>query len=235
MKSMARAGRFAVLSVAAVMMAACAGQKEPARKLLANIDTTVTAASVEAAKYIPDQLMAVQRQAGELKAAFDKHDYPAVVNSGPAVLAAAQTLATAAASKKDEILKALNDQWTVLAGTVPENLTAVQNRIGFLRKKTSQKLAAGIDLDAAKSAADDASLLWSKAQAAFASGSMDEAVRTAQEVKSRVEALATTLKLDLQSAKVPSLTMTAVPPICAAIKAPLSVSRRTLTCPGRFI
>ena len=94
---------------------------------------------------------------------------------------------------------------------------------------------AGIDLDAAKSAADDASLLWSKAQAAFASGSMDEAVRTAQEVKSRVEALATTLKLDLQSAKVPSLTMTAVPPICAAIKAPLSVSRRTLTCPGRFI
>jgi hypothetical protein len=197
MKSMARAGRFVVLSIAAVTLAACAGQKEPARKLLADIDTSVTAASVEAAKYIPDQLMAVQSQAGELKVAFDKHDYPTVMNNGPSVLAAAQTLATAAASKKDAILKALNDQWTVLAGTVPEYLTAVQNRIAFLRKKTSLKLAAGIDLDAAKSGADDTALLWSKAQAAFASGSMDEAVRTAQEVKPRVEALATALKLDL--------------------------------------
>jgi hypothetical protein len=241
MKSMARARRFAVLSIAAVMITACAGQKEPARKMLADIDTTVTAASGEAAKYIPDQLIEVQRQAAELKAAFDKQDYPAVANGGPAVLAAAQMLATAAASKKDEILKGLNDQWTVLAGTVPENLTAVQNRINFLRKKTSQKLAVGIDLDAAKSGADDTASLWSKAQAAFASGSMDEAVRTAQEVKSRVETLATTLKLDLsapaahQSAKVPSLTMTAVPAICAAISSPLSISRRTLTCPGRFI
>jgi len=37
MKSMARAGRFAILSIAAVMITACAGQKEPARKMLADI------------------------------------------------------------------------------------------------------------------------------------------------------------------------------------------------------
>ena len=199
MKAMARTGRLVILCIAALGLAACAGQKEPARKLLADIDTSVTAASVEAAKYIPDQLMAVQRQAGELQAAFDKHDYPAVVNGGPAVLAAAQTLATAAASKKDEVLKAMNDQWTVLAGAVPEYLTAIQKRIDFLRKKSNQKLAAGIDLDAAKSGGEETALLWSKAQAAFASGSMDEAVRTAQEVKLRVEALAATLKLDLSA------------------------------------
>ncbi|MDP9089115.1 MAG: hypothetical protein M3O26_10300 [Pseudomonadota bacterium] len=199
MKAMARTGRLVILCIAAFGLAACAGQKEPARKLLAEIDASVTAASVEAAKYIPDQLIAVQRQAGELKAAFDKHDYPAVVHGGPAVLAAAQTLATAAAFKKDEVLKAMNDQWTVLAGAVPEYLTAIQKQIDFLRKKSNQRLAAGIDLDAAKSGAEDTALLWSKAQAAFASGSMEEAVRTAQEVKSRVEALAATLKLDLSA------------------------------------
>ena len=196
MKSMARAGRFAVLSVAAVMIAACAGQKEPARKLLANIDTTVTAASVEAAKYIPDQLMAVQRQAGELKAAFDKHDYPAVVNSGPAVLAAAQTLATAAASKKDEVLKALNDEWTGLAASVPGSVSAIQSRIDLLSKKSSKKLAAGIDLDTAKAGVGDATSLWSKAQAAFAAGNLDEAVNTAKEVKAKIEALAASLKME---------------------------------------
>jgi hypothetical protein len=197
MQSLARVGRFAFLSVLAITMAACAGQKEPAQKFLADIDATVTAASTEAAKYVPDQLMDVQTKYAALKASFDKQDYAAVINGAPPVFAAAQTLATAAAAKKDEVLKALNDKWMVLAGTVPEYATAVQNRIDLLRKKSSKKVAAGLDLDAAKLSLDQATSLWSKAQAAFAGGNMDEAVRTAQDVKSRVEAVAATLKLEL--------------------------------------
>jgi hypothetical protein len=197
MQSLARAGRFALLSLAAIALAACAGQKEPAQKLLADIEATVTAASTEAAKYVPDQLKEVQTQYGELKASFDKQDYAAVISGAPPVFAAAQTLATAAAAKKDQVLQALNDKWTGLAGTVPEYAIAVQNRIDVLRKKSSKKLAAGMDLDAAKSSLDQATSLWSKAQAAFAGGNMDEAVRTAEDVKIRVEAVAATLKLEL--------------------------------------
>jgi hypothetical protein len=197
MQSLARVGRFVFLSVLAITMVACAGQKAPAQKLLADIEATVTAASTEAAKYVPDQLMDVQAKYAELKASFDKQDYAAVISGAPPVFAAAQTLATAAAAKKDQVLKALNDQWMVLAGTVPEYATAVQNRIDVLRKKSSKKAAAALDLDAAKSSLDQATSLWSKAQAAFAGGNMDEAVRTAQDVKSRVEAVAATLKLEL--------------------------------------
>jgi hypothetical protein len=197
MQSLARVGRFVFLSVFAITMAACAGQKEPAQKLLADIEATVTAASTEAAKYVPDQLMDVQTRYAELKASFDKQDYAAVISGAPPVFAAAQTLATAAAAKKDEVLKALNDKWMVLAGTVPEYATAVQNRIDVLGKKSGKKAAAGLDLDAAKLSLDQATSLWSKAQAAFAGGNMDEAVRTAQDVKSRVEAVAATLKLEL--------------------------------------
>ena len=197
MQSLARAGRFAFLSLLAITMAACAGQKEPARKLLADIEATVTAASTEAAKYVPDQLMEVQAKFGELKASYAKQDYAAVISGAPPVFAAAQTLATAAAAKKDEVLKTLDDKWMVLAGTVPEYATAVQNRIDVLRKKPGKKAAAAVDLDAAKLSLDQATSLWSKAQAAFAGGNMDEAVRTAEDVKSRVEAVAATLKLDL--------------------------------------
>ena len=197
MQSIARVGRFAFVSLAAIMLAACAGQKVPAQKLLAVIEATVTAAAPEAAKYVPDQLVDVQAKLAELKAAFDKQDYAAVVSGAPSVLDAAQSLATAAAAKKDEILKALNDKWTVLAGTVPGYVTAVQNRIDTLSKKTSKKAAAGIDLDAAKAALGEATSLWSKAQAAFAAGNMDEAVRTAQDVRAKVAAVAATLKLDL--------------------------------------
>lgn len=197
MKSITRAGRLALASLALIVLAACAGQQEPAQKLISDIEATVTAASAEAAKYVPDQLIAVQSKLGDLKAAYDRHDYAAVVKGAPAVLESAQTLATAAAAKKDQVLKALNDQWTSLAATVPGYFPAIQNRMAFLSKKSNKKAAAGIDLAAATAAIADASSLWSKAQAAFAAGNMNEAVATATDVKSKLQSVAATIKLDL--------------------------------------
>ena len=192
-----RVSRYALISMAAVLLAACAGQKGPAQKLIGDIEATVAAASAEAAKYVPDELAAVQSKLAALKASFDKQDYAAVVSGGPQVLSEAQNLATAAAAKKDEILKALNDQWTGLAGSLPADVAAVQNRIDVLSKKPGKKLSAGIDLDAAKAGAGDATALWSKAQAAFAAGNLDEAVSTAKDVKVKIEALAASLKVNL--------------------------------------
>ncbi len=200
MQAVQRFSHYALISMAAILLAACAGQKEPAQKLLGDIEATVTAASAEAAKYIPDQLADVQSKLAALKASFDKQDYAAVVTGAPAVLSAAQELATAAAAKKDEVLKALNEQWTGLAAALPGQVAAIQSRIDLLSKKSSKKLAAGIDLDAAKSGLSDATTLWSKAQAAFAAGNLDEAVGTAKDIKAKVLALATSLKLELPAA-----------------------------------
>jgi hypothetical protein len=196
MQSIPRAGRYVLISLAAILLGACAGQKEPAQQLIGDIEATVTAAAPEAAKYVPDQLADVQSKLGSLKTSFDGRDYAAVVTQGPAVLAAAQTLATAAAAKKDAILKALNDEWTGLAGSLPGIMTAIQNRIDLLSKKSSKKMAAGIDLNAAKAGLTDAMSLWSKAQAAFAAGNLEEAVGTAKGVKAKTDPLAASLKLD---------------------------------------
>jgi hypothetical protein len=192
-----RVSHYAMISMVVIILAACAGQKEPAQKLIGDIEATVTAASAEAAKYVPDQLADVQTKLGALQASFDKQDYAAVVMGAPAVLSEAKGLATAAAAKKDAVLKALNDEWTGLAGSLPGALPAIQSRIDLLSKKSSKKLAAGIDLDAAKAGVGDAASLWSKAQAAFAAGNLDEAVSTAKHVKAKVAALAASLKLDL--------------------------------------
>ncbi|HEY2145415.1 MAG TPA: hypothetical protein VGH12_05045 [Steroidobacteraceae bacterium] len=200
MQSITRISRFAFLSVAILALAACAGQKEPAQKLIADIEATVTAASAEAAKYVPDQLMDVQAKLEGLKASFDKQDYAAVVTGAPAVLSAAQSLATAAAAKKDEVLKALTEKWTALAATIPSYAIAIETRMEFLSKPSNKKAAAGIDVAGAHAAASDASLLWSKAQAAFATGNMDEAVTAGKDVKSKLESVAATLKLDLAAA-----------------------------------
>jgi hypothetical protein len=194
-----RIGRIGILYLMAITLAACTGQKEPAQKLIGDIQATVIAASSEAAKYIPDQLSSVQTQLEALKASFAKQDYAAVVSGAPAVLEAAESLATDAAAKKDAALKALNDKWTALAGSVPGYLNAIQARIEFLAKKANKKAAAGIDLDGAKSAESDAMALWSKAQAAFATGNLEEAVKTAQDVSSKIQPLATSLQFELSA------------------------------------
>jgi hypothetical protein len=189
--------RFAFIGWAALALLACAGQKEPAQKLLLDTDATIIAASAEASKYVPQQLAEVQRQYADLKAAFDKQDYAGVLAAAPAVLGAAQTLATAAAAKKDEVLKVLNDDWTGLASVLPDDVAAIQARIDLLGKKPNKRRGSGVDLDAAKSTLSDATSLWSKATAAFAAGNLDEAVATAKAVKAKLGPLAATLNVNL--------------------------------------
>jgi hypothetical protein len=188
--------KYALLSLAAVLLAACASERDPAQKMISDIDAAVTAAAADAAKYVPDQLIDTQTKLGDLKASFGRQDYKAVLAAAPPVLAEAQGLSGAAAAKKAEVMKERSDQWTSLSGTVPGSMTAIDNRIDLLSKKSSRKLAQGIDLAAAKSALSDAAALWSKAQGAFGNGNLDEAVSAAKDVRARLDALAATLKMD---------------------------------------
>jgi acetoin utilization deacetylase AcuC-like enzyme len=187
--------RSLLVALAGLVLFACSGQKEPAQKLLLDTDATIIAASAEAAKYVPQQLADVQRQYADLKASFDKQDYAGVMSTAPAVLGAAQTLATLAAARKDEVLKALNDDWTGLAAILPAEQSAIQNRLEELSQKANKKQAAGVDLDGSKASLRDAMSLWSKATAAFAAGNLDEAVATAKAVKAKLDPLAIALKV----------------------------------------
>ncbi|MGB6306893.1 MAG: hypothetical protein WBF89_03785 [Steroidobacteraceae bacterium] len=171
---------------------------EPAKNALDNINNTLAAASTDAQKYIPDQLASAQSKVAALSASFDKKDYAAVVAGAPAVLAEVNGLAGAAAAKKDEILKALGNEWRSLDASIPQSVTAVQTRIDELSK--SKHVPKGIDLAAAKSGLADATSAWEQAQTAFKSGNAADAVPLAKDAKSKVESAATALKLNLPQA-----------------------------------
>jgi hypothetical protein len=189
---------YALLAIAGIMLAACGNQQGVAHKMIGDIQSTVDSAAPEAAKYVPDQLTDVQNKLGELKASFDKKDYKAVVSGAPPVMSAAQALAGAAASKKHLIEQGFTDQWNALAAAIPGNASSIQSRIDFLSKKENKKLATGVDLDAARSNLSDAEASWEKAQGAFAQGNnLEVAVTIAKATKSKLDALAASMKLDL--------------------------------------
>jgi hypothetical protein len=189
---------YVCLLSATLLLGACSMQKEPAQKTIGDIESLVNASAAEAAQFVPDQLQDVQTKLGELRASFDKGDYKAVLSAAPPVMSAAQGLAGAAAAKKDEVMKALKTEWLSFASSLPENASEIQNRIDFLSKKENQRLASGVDLDAARTSLGQANALWSKAQSAFSAGNLPDAVTTAKSVKGSLDALAASMKLDFK-------------------------------------
>jgi hypothetical protein len=169
---------------------------EPAKKAIDDITSTIEAASPEADKYIPDRVASVDRKLTDLHASFDKKDYAAVVAGAPAVLAEAQGLAAAAAAKKGETTKAQVREWTGLSASVPRLVVSLKTRIDALSK--TRHIPKGVDLTAGKSDFEDASVLWQKAQAAFNSSNVEDAVTAAKDAKAKAEAAA--LKLNIPGA-----------------------------------
>jgi hypothetical protein len=187
----------ALLTVATIWLAACGGQKDAAQKMIGDIQTTVNAAAPDAGKYVPDQLADVQSKLGELKASYDKKDYKGVESAAPPVMSAAQGLQSAATARKQLIHQGFANEWNSLSSSLPADASSIGNRIDFLSKPENKKLTSGVDLAAARSSLSDAGSLWTKAQAASDKGDLEGAVTIAKVVKTKLDALAASMKLDL--------------------------------------
>jgi hypothetical protein len=195
MKSNQRTTGFLTLCSVAILFVACANQMEPAKNALDNINATLNSVSADAQKYVPDQFAEAQGKVAGLAASYERKDYSAVVAGAPAVLAEVNGLAGAAAAKKDEIVKALGNEWRSLAASVPQGLSAVQTRIDALSK--TKHVPKDLDLVAAKSGLADATSAWEKAQEAFKSGNPADAVTAAKDAQGKLASAATALKLNL--------------------------------------
>jgi hypothetical protein len=195
MKSNQRVTGFLSLCSVAILFVACVNQMEPAKNALDNINSTLNAVSADAQKYIPDQFAQAQSKVAVLTASYEKKDYAAVVAGAPAVLAEVNGLADAASAKKDEIVKALGNEWRSLAASVPQSLSAVQSRIDALSK--TKHVPKDVDLGAGKSGLADATSAWDKAQEAFKSGNPADAVTAAKDAQGKLASAAAALKLNL--------------------------------------
>jgi len=180
-----------------LLLAACASQMEPAKQALDGADSAIQAASTDASKYMPDQLASLQGRLSSLKTSFDNKDYAAVLANAATLTTDAQSLAQAAAAKKDEAVKALAAEWTDMASTLPKLMDTVKARVEALGKvKHAPK---GIDLQSAKAALADATSQWTQAQSSSAAGQVEAAVNAGKSAKMKLDAAADALKLKLSS------------------------------------
>jgi len=186
---------FLSMAFAALLLAGCANQMEPAKKAIADIEAAIAAAP-DAAQYIPDQLGGVTQKLADLKAKFDQKDYKGVIAAAPALLTEAQGLAGAAASAREAAeaakaaaLEALGAEWSSLSAALPAQVAALESRVNVLSK--SKKLPANLDqatFDSVKTGLTDAKALWDQATAAQAAGNVEAAVTAARQVKEKADA-----------------------------------------------
>src|ERR1700719_2337355 len=115
--------RHAWIAAAALLLAACASQMEPAQRSISDIEAALSSAASDAAKYVPDQLTDVRRELGDLKAMFDRQDYAGVLKAAPAVMERAQGLASQAKAKKADLTQALGEEWSGLSARLPGLMT----------------------------------------------------------------------------------------------------------------
>lgn len=177
------------------MAVGCASQLEPAKDMLGDVSTAMAEVSGDAAQAVPEQFAEVQRQVAELQVHFDREDYATVISDGPAVLIAVHQLGQATAAKKAALMQSLNGAWTKRANQLPEEFAAIERHLQYLNIPANRKAAAGIDVDAAQSAVRDAVSLWSKGQAAYADGNMQEAVQTADAAQAQADAIKSAIRL----------------------------------------
>ena len=169
------------LVVLAMMMAACGGaEKEATGAAINAAQTAINAASPEAAKYVPDQLKAAQDALQGAKDALAKGDYSAALTGAKDAASKASDLASAAAAKKDELMKG----WASLSESLPKSMDQIRAKLDAYSQ--GAKMPAGMDKSKLAEAKEQYSQLkqnWTEASAAAQQGNLGDAMQKASGIK----------------------------------------------------
>ena len=177
----------------AVALTACANQKEPAEKAVAQVEASLAQFRADAEQYATDELKGVDESITRLKEELANKNYKTVVMQTPTVASTVAALKDTVARKKaeaEEMLAAAQAEWTELNASVPEMVSKLQAKVDSLAK--SRRMPKGLDkagFEAAKQDFENLKSSWAEAGAEFSSGMAADAVRRARAAKAKAEEL----------------------------------------------
>jgi hypothetical protein len=182
-----------VVAVAAVMLAACTNQKEPAERAVAQVEASLAQFKADAEKYAAEDLRGVEESIDRLKGELANQNYKAVVMQTPSVASTVAALEDTVARKRaeaEEMFAAAQAEWTELSATVPDMVVKLQARVDTFTR--SRRLPKGMDkasFETAKTEFEALKSSWAEAGAEFGSGMAADAVRRARAAKAKGEEL----------------------------------------------
>jgi chromosome segregation ATPase len=181
------------LAATTLMLFACANQKEPAEKAVAQVESSLAEFRADAEKYAAEELKGVEDSVAKLKANLTRKDYQAVVLGAPAVASSVRSLKETVATKKadmEAVMAAAQAEWADISAKMPQMVETLQSRIDTLSK--SRKLPSGVDkatFESVKTDFETVKTQWAEASSEFASGMSADAVRKARNAKTMGESI----------------------------------------------
>jgi hypothetical protein len=175
----------------------CSTVKAPAEAAIKAADEALAGVRSDASIYVPDQFKAAEESMAATKESFKKGDYQQALTGAKDLAAKAKDLATAVASKKDELSKS----WQDMSGGLPGMVSAIQSRVNILSK--SSKLPAGLDkagFESAKASLATITQTWTEASNAFSGGNLMDAVAKATTVKEKAVEIMSALGMKVPGA-----------------------------------
>jgi hypothetical protein len=184
---------LAAAAATAVLLTACANQKEPAESAVAKVEASLAELKSDAATYAADEFKDVEKAVGRLKAKLTEQDFGGALQGAPAVASTIASLkATVAQRKADaaELIATAQQEWTELSASMPTLVDSLQKRVDSLSR--SSRLPQGMDkaaFEAAKAEFLKVKASWTEASAKFGQGMAADAVRSARAAKAKGEHL----------------------------------------------
>ena len=182
-----------VSTVALVLLAGFAvacNSKAPAQAALQAAEQAVAGVRGDAKAFVPDQFKALEADLADARSKFEAGEYQAALEVAQGLPAKAQEVASAVSARRTE----LSQTWTEMQGSLPGMVEQAQARLAELTKM--RRLPPGLDkatVDAAQTNLAAATEQWKDATAAMDGGDLIKAVEAAREVKSKTEAILSSL------------------------------------------
>jgi hypothetical protein len=183
---------IAALAAASLALGAAGCNKGPAEAALQAADQALAAARTDVERYVPEEFASLSGDLAAARAELENGHYTEALKAAQALPARIDAAVAAAGQKKVELTGA----WTDLSASLPPAVQAITDEVAALAASSS--LPRGMTKDLVVSYQRDLDTIrqaWNDAATAFQGGDVPRAVRTAQDVKARAEALAAALGL----------------------------------------
>lgn len=176
--------KFLILGLMVLPLVAAGCSKGPAEAALKAADEAIAKVAPEAEKFVPGDFKTLTDAAAAAKASFDKGDYAAALAAAKDLPTKAAEVATAAATKKEELM----GQWNVLAKDMPILVADWQKKFDELvATKKLPKTATPERIEELRGKLAELNATWTKATDAFNAGDLKGALENGAAVKAAVD------------------------------------------------